>query len=111
MTCNEITLSVAEIVPLMDESFPTYLTNETRSLCRHYQGQILESLLRMDMNIAENAVYIKPRVANFLLYDGKYIDCGRWFRQVIKAFKQLLRHLNPHTLGAMNKLGWTYMQQ
>ena len=141
MTCNEITLTVAEIVHLMDKSFPTDVTNETRSLCRRYQGQVLEPLLRTDANIAENAVYIKWRVANFLQDDGKYIDCERLFRQVIKTLTQLLgpryciwadvysrthRRSRDAAGGGvgeeeedpgrgaprhMHNLGWTYMQQ
>ena len=108
MTSDETTCISAEIVRLIEISFPVDHTKETRALCRRYQGQVLEPLLRMDSILEKNAAWIKLRVASFLDDDGKYVDSQRLLQQAVKIFTQLLGLEHPNTLGAMHNLGSTY---
>ena len=59
MTSDETACTYAEMIRLIERSFPKYHTNKTRALCRRYQGQVLEPLLRMDVMIEKDAASIK----------------------------------------------------
>jgi hypothetical protein len=75
MSDTELMSTLNAVIDLCDQSFPEEVMDETRSLCRRYQIQVVEPLLRMTtIRRARKSAVIKIRVGDFLSYDGKYND-------------------------------------
>ena len=110
MTSDETAGIYAEMIRLIERSLPKNHTNETRALCRRYQGQVLEPLLRMDALVEKDAASIKWRVAGFLFDDGKYVDSERLMQQTVQILTELLGLEHPDTLSTMDNLGLIYRQ-
>jgi len=111
MSDEESRLTLTNIINLFTQAFPKLTTNETRPLCRTYQGQILEPLLRMKTMRTSESALISRRVGQFLYEDGKYDDSERLLLQAVETYASFLRTENPDTLTAMLALASTYQAQ
>jgi len=111
MSDEELRSTLTNVIDLFNEAFPKFITNETRSVCRTYQGQMIEPLLRMmTMRTAESAL-IRRRVGKFLYQDGKYDDSERLLLQAVETYASVLGTDNSDTLSAMHELALTYQAQ
>ena len=104
MSDEESRLTVSNIIDLFIQAFPNITTNETRFLCRKYQGQIVEPLARMKTICTSKSADIRARVGNFLRDDGKYDDSERLLLQAVEIYTSLLGEEHPDTLTAMHDL-------
>ena len=125
--------TLTNIIDLFTQAFPKLLTNETRPLCRKYQGQMVEPLLRMKTMRTSESALIRRRVGEFLYEDGKYDDSEKLLLQAVETYASVLRTENsdtlptrsrwwrkrrrilgeehPETLSAMHALALTYQVQ
>jgi tetratricopeptide (TPR) repeat protein len=111
MSDKELTSTLDSVIDLCYQSFPEEVTNETRPLCRKYQVQVVEPLLRMKTICSLKSAEIKSRVGDFLGDDGKYNDSEKLFLQVLKIYTHISGIEHSDTLGAMHHLALTYWQQ
>jgi len=111
MSDEESRLTVTGIIDLCLQAFPEFTTNETRSLCRTYQGQIVEPLLHMKTIHSSNSALIRRRVGIFLREDGKYNDSEQLLSQAAEIYKNFSGPDDPDTLMAMHALALTYEAQ
>jgi len=111
MSEEELTSTHTAFVNLCIEAFPETTDNETRSLCRTYQGQIVEPLLRMETFRTSQSAVIRSRVGGFLHEDGKYDDSEKLLLQAVETYRSFLGAENSETLAAMYALAWTYQAQ
>lgn len=103
--------TVANVLNIFNHAFPNSITNETHILCRKYQGQIVEPLLRMNAIRNSKAALVGRVVGEFLLEDAKYIDSEKLLLQAVEIYKSMFGTENPETLLAMHKLGLVYHHQ
>jgi hypothetical protein len=99
------------IIDLFIHAFPKIITNETRSLCRTYQGQIVEPLLRMKTIRISKLALIKNRVGTFLREDGKYDDSEKLLFHSVRIYTSVLGAEHTDTILAMENLASTYEEQ
>ena len=111
MSDEESRSTITNIIDLFTQAFPKFTTNETRSLCRTYQGQIVEPLLRMKTIRTSKSALIRRRVGEFLREDGKYDDSEKLLLQAVEIYTSLLGTENSETLFAMHNLALTYQAQ
>jgi tetratricopeptide (TPR) repeat protein len=77
MASNDMVEYQGMVLGLFDSAFPKS-TEETRQLCRRYQGQVVGPLFEVvDTLKTKQVADVMRRVAEFLLSDGKYGDCKR----------------------------------
>ena len=98
MSDEELRSTLTNIIDLCIQAFPKFTTNETRSLCRTYQGQIVEPLLRMKTIHTSKSALIRKRVGEFLREDGKYDDSEKLLLQAVEIYTSLLGTENSETL-------------
>jgi tetratricopeptide (TPR) repeat protein len=111
MPDEDSTSILNNIIDLCTKAFPEFTTNETRSLCRTYQGQIVEPLLRMKTIRTSKFAHISKRVGEFLRDEGKYDDSRNLLFQAVEIYTSLFGSKHSDTLTAMNSLAWTYQAQ
>ena len=99
------------IINLCSQVFPNEVTNETRPLCRTYQSQVVDPLLRINSIRTEVAVEIKMRVWNFLFDDGKYNDSEKLLSQATEICVDIFGKDHSFTLARINDLATTYFHQ
>jgi len=104
-------LTIINIIDLFLLAFPNFTTNETRSLCRTYQEQIVGPLGRMKTTCTSKSAHIRKRVGEFLREDGKYEDSETFLTQAVENYKSVLGTENLDTLLAMHALALTYRAQ
>ena len=125
--------TLTNVIDLFIQAFPKLITNETRPLCRTYQGQMVEPLLRMKTLHTSESALIRMRVGKFLYWDGKYDDCEKLLLQAVQTYasvsgtensdtlstrsrwwrrrRRILGEEHPDTLSAMHALALTYQAQ
>ena len=111
MSEEELQLTATHIVDLCIQAFPNATTAETRSICRIYQGQILEPLAQMNTICTSQLALIRTRVGEFLREDGKYDDSGRLLFQAVQNSMSIFGMENLETLVRMHALAVTYQAQ
>ena len=111
MSDEESRSMLTNIIDIFTQAFPEFTTNETRSLCRTYQGQIIEPLAHLKTLCTSKSALIRIRVGRFLYDDGKYDDSAKLLLQAVGIFTTLLGTENLETLEAMDALAWTYQEQ
>jgi tetratricopeptide (TPR) repeat protein len=116
----ELTHALSSFIDVCCESFPIvenelregcFYTAEVRGLCRRYQSQMLEPLLRSESVRTEKCANIKERLANFLTQENNHNDAKRLRLQVIQDRIELLGIDHRDAITALHKLAWTYMMQ
>lgn len=107
MSNEESSLVMETMINLCLAAFPGTITSETLSVCRKYQSQIVEPLLRLQRIRTTNAFVLKKRVALFLRNDGKFNDSERLLLQVLELCREVWG-CNLKTLSVMYDLSWTY---
>ena len=65
MRGEELTAAIDALVDLFIAAFPRSVTNETRPICRRYQAQVVEPLLRLDERSLK-VLRLKSLVGDFL---------------------------------------------
>lgn len=100
--------TVNTVINLFDEAFPTQVTFEIYPLCRLYQSQVLESLLRLKTIPSRRLAAIKVRVGVFLREDGKYDESEKLLVEALQISTDVLGPEAPETLVVMLFLAWTY---
>ena len=99
------------IINLCNQVFPNEVTNETRPLCRTYQSQVVDPLLRINSIRTEEAAEIKVRVWKFLLDDGKYNDSEKLLSQAAEICVDIFGKDHIVTLTRIMDLASTYFHQ
>ena len=99
------------IINLCSQVFPNEVTNETRPLCRTYQSQMVDPLLRINSIRTEEAAEIKVRVWKFLLDDGKYNDSEKLLSQATEICVDIFGKDHIVTLTRIDDLATTYLYQ
>jgi tetratricopeptide (TPR) repeat protein len=111
MAEDERASTLTTVVNLCDEAFPDSVEFEKeRSLCRLYEGQLVEPLLRI-MVCTDKTAAIKARVGFFLWQDGKYNDSEKLLLQATEMYRSVLGTEHLETLKAMYSLALTYQAQ
>jgi len=110
MSEEDSTLTLINLIDLFIQAFPNSTTNKTRSLCRIYQGQIVEPLSQMKM-CTSNSALIRRRVGEFLWEDGKYDDSEKLLSQATENYISIFGTENLATLVTMQTLALTYQAQ
>jgi Tetratricopeptide repeat len=111
MSDEELRSILTNVINLCTQAFPEFITNETRLLCRTYQGQIVKPLVRMKTIRTSKSALIRRRVGEFLYDDGKYDDSKKLLLQAVEIYTSLLGTENSETLTAMHDLALTYQAQ
>ena len=99
------------IIDLFVQAFPEFTSPQTRSLCRKYQGQIIEPLTRMKNICTSKSAVIRTRVGEFLRDEGKYDDSEKLLLQAVEFYTFDSGTEHPDTLTAMDNLALTYQHQ
>ena len=105
---KELRFTFTNIIDLFTQAFLKFTTNETRSLCRIYQKQIIEPLQRMKTIYILKSAFIRRRVGEFLREDGKYNNSEKLLLQVVEIYIYLLGTENFETLFAISDFVLTY---
>ena len=103
MPGEELTAAVDTLMDLFIAVFPEHVTNETRPICRKYQAQVVEPLLRLDEH-SRKILHVKNRVGRFLSDDGKYEDGEKLLESTFQIYKEILGPDDVDTLLAMYEL-------
>lgn len=111
MSNEELRSTQINIINLFVQAFPVFTTNETRSVCRMYYGQMLEPLTHMITVCTCESALIRVRLGQFLCADGKYDDSQRLLVQAVEIYQSILGAENLDTLSAMHNLASTYQKQ
>ena len=94
------------------EVFPSTVTNTTRPICRKYEAQVVEPLLRSDnIDPTLDLYLLKKRVAQFLRADGKYSDGEKMMLQALEIANHFYGLNSYESLNAMESLAWMYGEQ
>lgn len=111
MSNDEQPLAVNTVIGLFLNAFPSETTNDTRFLCRRYQGQVVEPLSRIKTLYSRESASIKMLIGRFLRDDGKYNDSERILLQAVKICTVLSGSSGSDTLTSMEDLALTYRLQ
>src|SRR5271170_3733085 len=111
MSDEESQSTLTDIIDLFIQAFPKLITNETRQLCRTYQGQTVDPLLRMKTICTSESALIRRRVGEFLYEDGKYDDSEKLLLQAVETYASVLGTENSDTLSTKYALTVTYQAQ
>jgi tetratricopeptide (TPR) repeat protein len=111
MSAEESLSTFTNVIDLFTQAFPKLITNKTRLLCRTYQGQMVEPLLRMKTMRTSESALIRRRVGEFLYDDGKYDDSEKLLLQAVETYASVLGTEKSETLSAMHALALTYQAQ
>lgn len=111
LSMEERMSTVNTIVGLVDEAFPKEITSEIYPVCRLYQSQVLEPLLRLKAMPSHKLSEIMVRVGVFLREDGKYYDSEKLLVEALQISTDILGSDAPETLVVMLFLAWTYGEQ
>ena len=111
MSNEESRSTLSNIIDLFKEAFPEFTTNETRSLCRRYEGQIVEPLLHIITIHTSKSAHFRVRVGEFRHYDGKYDDSEKLLLQAVEIYTSFSGSENSETRFAMHALAVTYQVQ
>ena len=110
MSDSDLTSTVKTVVELCDRSFPIEISNKTRPLCRMYEGQVVQPLLRVDIR-TKKCASIKERVGIFLREDGKYKQSEMILQQALDVCAELFGWEDSSTVNVMLQLARTYAAQ
>jgi tetratricopeptide (TPR) repeat protein len=108
----ELSLTLTEtVIRLCDAAFPAsdyYADNETRSVKRRFQHQIVISLSSVhDINSRELGL-ILLQVGAFLRDDGKHREAVELLEKAFNILDTVQANNDSDTLTAMHHLGWAY---
>jgi len=99
MTSNELERIQELVINMSFFAFPESITPDSRPICRRYESQVVEALLKITGFATFETYTVKHRVARFLHDDGKYRDAERFSRQLISMTEQ-----GPETPETVNNL-------
>jgi tetratricopeptide (TPR) repeat protein len=111
MSEKELISTDTAVVELCLDVFPRAINNNSRPLCRKYENQVVQPLLRINAMLSEELADIKDLVGGFLQNDGKYADSAVFLGQALKIRIAMFGDEDPVTLATMNTLALTYKQQ
>ena len=111
MSQDELRSACKTVIDLCIEAFPHTNTKETRPICRKYQTQVVEPLLRINAIKTQESANIKARIGNFLRNDGKFMDSSRLLLQAFEIQTIISGADHPDTLTSMSNLALTYRAQ
>ena len=100
-----------QVVDMCATAFPSAITNETRYLCRAFQGQVVRPLLQITNLRTREMADIMRRVGVFLRDDGSFRDSERLLQNAVSIYKEILGPEHPDSLAAMSNLAETYRSQ
>lgn len=99
-------------VAIFEAAFPTEINNETREICRRYQGQIVVPLLQQIDLISESTVLVASRVGEFLRLDGLFKDSASLLEKAVETLKQASSNDSKRRILRLKcSLAKTYMLQ
>jgi tetratricopeptide (TPR) repeat protein len=101
----------SEVLEVSGAAFPETVTNETRQLCRQFQGQVLGPVFEAAEVRSESASAMMDRIGRFLLADGKFDDSARFLRLALDINKFLLGDEHRVTVTGMGSLAVVYRNQ
>lgn len=115
MTATELTSYLDSVIDICDEAFPQESKpkeagSSRRHLCRKYQSQVVEPLLRIADIKSSKATLLKGRVANFLLDEGKYMASKDLFAQAAEIGKDIWTAAGSETLRLNQGLATAYLR-
>jgi tetratricopeptide (TPR) repeat protein len=110
MSPDQRDMNLSRIIRLFSRAFPMEIIPQTRHICRTYQNQILEPLLRITICTAEVAS-IKERVGKFLSNDGKYREAEELFLQAVGIRSRLSDPEDAELLASKLTLASIYWNQ
>jgi tetratricopeptide (TPR) repeat protein len=100
-----------EVIEISRAAFPETVTNETRELCRRFQGQVRGPVYEAAEVRSPSASAMIYTIGRFLLEDGKFEDAERFLKLGLDHNKTLLGNEHPNTLANMEELGMAYGKQ
>jgi tetratricopeptide (TPR) repeat protein len=111
MSLDQRDFSLSRIVRLFSRAFPEEIIPQTRQICRTYQNQILEPLLRLTTICTPEVAAIKERVGKFLSNDGKYREAVELFLQAVDIRSRLSDPEDAELLASKLTLASIYWNQ
>ena len=108
MSPAEIENHMSVVAIMFLAAFPDVVTNETRPVCRLYQGQIIEPLMNHINIISTEVAIILLRVGEFLRSDGVYQESVRLLRRAVTVCRTIYGENGTQALAAMGALAETY---
>ena len=109
---KQLNLVSAQVIGLFLEAFPReWDTKAKRDLCRRFQDQVTEPLMKATESPSLNAGIALLVVGTFLLKDGKLKDAERLQSRGVSVRLEILGKEHPDTLTSMNNLALTYSNQ
>ena len=112
MTDEEKTLSLQKFVKLCRQAFPREVTNDTRPICRKYQSQVVEPLLRLTgKELFPELAFIIERVGWFLSEDGKYRDGESFLLRALEISSKIFPKNDRRLLGTKAKLVALFIEE
>src|SRR5204863_269886 len=80
-------------------------------ICRKYQNEVVEPLLRINAIQTQQSADIKERIGYFLQNDGKYTDSSRLLLQALEIHTVISGTDHADTLTTIDSLALTYWAQ
>src|SRR5438552_11153288 len=112
MSQDKLSTYQYKVIELTQSAFPhDWSTKENRSICRIYERQVVEPLLKFAQFESQPYANVLETLGKFLLEDGKYNDSLRIFSRVLQIRISLFDERHPSTLMAMASLAATYRNQ
>lgn len=109
---SKVRLYLTEVIGICNAAFPeTWVTKETRELCRVFQSQVVEPAFEAAEIPSRSAAITLLRISTFLLNDGKLKDAERLNMRSWDIVAELFGTEHPDTLTAMGSLASTYQAQ
>jgi tetratricopeptide (TPR) repeat protein len=110
MTNEEKISAVNGFIKLCGKAFPTEVTNESRPLCRKYQSQVVEPLLRLGVLKSADLSVVKGQVGDFLLRDGKYGDGEKFLLEAHEIASTIFKKTDYASLQLKMRLAIAFFQ-
>jgi tetratricopeptide (TPR) repeat protein len=107
MPGEELAMAIDALMDLIIVVFPEDITNETRPICRRYQAQVVEPLVRLEEH-SRKVLLVKSRVGRFLSHDGKHEDGEKLLESTFQISEEILGPADVDTLFAMLWLSWLW---
>jgi hypothetical protein len=104
MTTEERSSAVTGFIRLCAKAFPTEVTDESRPLCRKYESQVVEPLLRLGVLKSADLSVVKGQVGDFLLRDGKYGDGQKFLLEAHEIASSIFKKTDNTSLWIKTRL-------
>jgi tetratricopeptide (TPR) repeat protein len=111
MSDRHLTLVHNAMLDLCSKAFPAESTQATQDMCRKYEDQVVQPLLRQNTIRTPDAFHLKVRVAKFLHRDGKYSDSEKLLLQALEICNEVWGSESSASLCTQYDLAWIYGEQ